>query len=639
MQMKKDNRECLFVLSHVESTIRKYAENYIWHKDTFNISPNLLSLSLSSEVSDKDQLPFHFYGSTHYGDNIEDEWFIVFLLLQLTREIDGLIVRVIDSDGEFLLIEAAEFLPDWASPETCEQRVYLYQGVVHIVPLEQGDDKTRLLSVAEAVGRIRQEPHKTRASQEIQNAIQSRIEGYPGKIGELLHRTNVFVPVGVAALLKERPNLIAPAVTAFCNRDPIDMKACRAMRYFPPENRVMMNVVFTKCLYAMITHHKFNPDRRTGWNMPQANSKEFRAHNLGVKLACGFEILVAQAKPSVRDKQVQNAFEETGYFEDLLEGSKDFESLVAKAQEYYISHRDSIHCEPSVGQQVLDLLGTIEYDIEEFKKDIFLPIIMDEKWLELCPKDLDAMLEERYGQKKFTHVNRNSNPTNITSHLAQFLDHVSGLEGAEFPRINETREETESPPVRPKRGIKKLKSRSIDSVKNAEEGTSSPGAENKINFDQEAFSCAVQNILDFVIPEDSWDLESDGSGMSSYEDEIEMDLDQLKPGKGKKGNVPESEIKQYMDQMDQELASSSMGQSFEKVTKTKDKKSVRNAGTEDSFEDIEAFEPVDIDMNALKNILESYQAQMEGAGPAGNMLGPMGFRLETEPHVAGSEES
>jgi hypothetical protein len=55
------------------------------------------------------------------------------------------------------------------------------------------------------------------------------------------------------------------------------------------------------------------------------------------------------------------------------------------------------------------------------------------------------------------------------------------------------------------------------------------------------------------------------------------------------------------------------------------------ASTEsDNFEDIEAFEPVDIDMNVLKNILESYQSQMGGAGPASNLLGPMGIRLESE---------
>jgi len=30
---------------------------------------------------------------------------------------------VIDSDGEFLLVEAAESLPRWANPETCINRV------------------------------------------------------------------------------------------------------------------------------------------------------------------------------------------------------------------------------------------------------------------------------------------------------------------------------------------------------------------------------------------------------------------------------------------------------------------------------------------------------------------------------------
>lgn len=53
-------------------------------------------------------------------------------------------------------------------------------------------------------------------------------------------------------------------------------------------------------------------------------------------------------------------------------------------------------------------------------------------------------------------------------------------------------------------------------------------------------------------------------------------------------------------------------------------------GMEDSFSEVEHFEPVDIDMNALKNILESYQAQMGSAGPASNLLGPMGVRLDKQ---------
>ncbi len=33
---------------------------------------------------------------------------------------------MVDADGEFILIEAAEYLPKWANPETCEQRVSFF---------------------------------------------------------------------------------------------------------------------------------------------------------------------------------------------------------------------------------------------------------------------------------------------------------------------------------------------------------------------------------------------------------------------------------------------------------------------------------------------------------------------------------
>ena len=70
-----------------------------------------------------EQLPPHLYGISHFGDNIQDEWFIVSLLFHISKELPSLIIRVSDADGEFLLIEAADFLPAWANPETCEQKV------------------------------------------------------------------------------------------------------------------------------------------------------------------------------------------------------------------------------------------------------------------------------------------------------------------------------------------------------------------------------------------------------------------------------------------------------------------------------------------------------------------------------------
>jgi hypothetical protein len=42
-----------------------------------------------------------------YEDSVEDEWFVVWLLLQLTQQLPGCSARCWDDDGEFLLIEVS----------------------------------------------------------------------------------------------------------------------------------------------------------------------------------------------------------------------------------------------------------------------------------------------------------------------------------------------------------------------------------------------------------------------------------------------------------------------------------------------------------------------------------------------------
>lgn len=110
-------------LGDITQLVNSYTKDYIWHKDEFNLSirDENFSCLLNEEV--EEDLPAHFYGVLHYGDNIEDEWFLTFLLHQVSLKFPDMVIRVIDSDGEFLLIEAANFLPSWADPDTCDKRV------------------------------------------------------------------------------------------------------------------------------------------------------------------------------------------------------------------------------------------------------------------------------------------------------------------------------------------------------------------------------------------------------------------------------------------------------------------------------------------------------------------------------------
>lgn len=589
-----------------------FIENYLWHKDKFHLVPRFIYSPLLKN-EEEPYMPSHLYGITHYGENIADEWFIVFLLRHLTHVFPDLVARVKDDDGEFLLIEAADYLPEWANPSICENRVFIYQNKVHLIPISLESKNT--YNILQGLYHIKNSPTLTSADENIQKAIEQRTLGYPDCIEGQLHRTTMYLPVGVAALLKKKPKIVARAVLAFCNRDILDTKLCKAMKYFPPECCTMVSVNMTRCLFAMLTHHKFIPDKRTGWKIPLKKDPHFNKYELGMKLASGFEILISQLKNNTLrcDDLTENkawhlyleSLTKRGYFEDFLDQSQPYNFLLENAKHYFLSTEEFPFNETEEEKEILELSGSFE-DVEIIEDSSSLPPSQDEGWLELCPQELDSMLEDKYGRKQFSSGEQN--PQNLTSQLEKFLEKVSDLDGAEFPNANEEEEtETETPPVRPKRGVK------LNKKTTKPETTESP---NRISFDPDSFTCAVNNILDLVVPEDNWDLESDDSAMSSYEDELDLNVDKLKI----KDEGPRSELKQYMDQMDQELRGTAMENSFHKINSSGNKETV-----DDNFSDVEHFEPVDIDMNAVQNILESYRSEFGCPGPASNLLGPLGI--------------
>ncbi|XP_077297702.1 ecdysoneless cell cycle regulator isoform X2 [Arctopsyche grandis] len=543
------------------------------------------------------------YGMSCYGDNIEDEWFIVYLILELTKRMPNLIAQIVDNDGEFLLIEAADSLPSWANPSSCINRVFISKGKLHIIPPNSSNPDEEI-SINDAISKIALNSDSYVAKNEIFNHVKERIVEYPDKIRDMMHQTTVYTPVGVAALLKEDPNLISAAVHAFCNRDPIDMKVCRAMKYFPPENRVNTSVKFTKCLYAMLTHNSFTADRRTGWNLPPPNSPQYKSHSLGVKLACGFEILVSQAKPNQPLESNKawdtylNGLKTRNYFQGLLEHSQQYNVLLENAKDYFINHLDYVKMTPIVGKRILDMLSDLNLDERVFRKEEpLLPDDDDDKWLLIDPKDLENLLQNRYGQKNFVSLTSETNPINFSGKLNEFLEQTSGIEGVDL------QESEENLPTRPKRGIK-VKRNSKESSNSASSRSPSLTRKYKVDFDPDQFSNAVQNILDLVIPDDNWNLESE-SDFSNYgsDDDLAADVYDLNPSQPKKS---ESTMKNYMKEMDSQLSETTLAKSF--ATTNKDGNT-----------------SVDVNTNVLKNMMQSYQEEAGGSGPAGNILEPLGF--------------
>ena len=115
-------------MSHLEP----HVEGYIWQKDPFQLEV----VAATPPGTSRSGAPAHLAGVTRFGDNVEDEWFIVWMLRELTRAFPALAARVWDDDGEFLLIETAFHLPRWLKPETAANRVWLCGGEMRVVPPE-----------------------------------------------------------------------------------------------------------------------------------------------------------------------------------------------------------------------------------------------------------------------------------------------------------------------------------------------------------------------------------------------------------------------------------------------------------------------------------------------------------------------
>lgn len=159
----------------------------------------------------------HIRAIMRFDEDIGDEWFAVFLIHRLTKKFDGLVARLVDSDGEFLLIEAADVLPNWANPQTCHNRVFLTNGAIHIV-----QDKQK--KFVDALKGVFERPHFYKMSDKVQATLHKRLEVYPQEIERRKHKARAYLSDKAATILQQKPDLIAPAIRIICNSDAFERR-------------------------------------------------------------------------------------------------------------------------------------------------------------------------------------------------------------------------------------------------------------------------------------------------------------------------------------------------------------------------------------------------------------------------------
>ncbi|KAJ5724083.1 transcriptional regulator family: SGT1 [Penicillium malachiteum] len=532
-------------------------KGYIWQRENFRLEIN------------KDDAMTYLSGRTNYGDSIEDEWVVVYILRELTKRHKDIWVRVVDSDGEFLLIEAAGTLPAWLEPEVADNRVWINQGDLKIIKPKQDTGKkvTEKLSFPQARKIIQEEPTCFIKSTMIQEEAFYRLRNYPKQISENLHSALVTIPRKVAFLLHQKPAYISPAVEAFYVRDPIALKPLRAKESseltFKPDDMVTVSVRFTRVGYAQLKSQEFPvPSSWSGKLPPVDVEPDYTRAETGMKLACGFEMLLYdphhQDKAAVREMKLVLEDVETG--DEELPTNEEIDKTWDKTED-------------------------------------------DEKWMDISFEDLDRELKGKgKGKEKdggnFGDAGAQENLQRIVARFEEFLNDTSaGFDGAEFDDFD-----TDS---------------DVD-IDDDEDELSSDGEDKEASFDEEEFARMMKEMMGMPsVPGQGPSLATPLLNRNRIQD-LDADDDE---------EDDTDQIKELSRQMEAELK----GTGVLDLNKKKLQQQLSSGGdtSKGKTTDAEAedYDDDNANINLAKNLLEALHGQAGTAGPAGNMLSMMGLRM------------
>lgn len=492
-------------------------------------------------------------------------------------------VRVSDSDGEFLLVEAANVLPRWLSPENDANRAWIHAGQLRIIPLApNGSTQPQTITLPQAVSTIQSGAQTLVHSPFVEAEAFYRLEKYPAQIQDSIHYAMASIPRRLAYLIHQAPKSIAPAVEAFYLRDPIAMKPLMSTSgtslVFPPRDIVDVSVKFTRVLYAQLRSQVFpappswddvfsSSEKRAASSGGDEAARNMHAMlELGMKVTCGFEMLASTAAKSNNRTVREIAL----LLEDLAED----------------------------GDSVLPTDADIASWDNCSRND-------DDSWMDINFEDFERELQGKSADSKTGSVGGAGAPADlrkIVSRFEAFLnDDKAGLDGAEHDEMDVDDDDDEG---------------------GDEDGEDSDSEDHEISFDEEEFARMMREMMGLPADASKPTYTSGGKAFSA-------DL--------QKNHREDEEIRQLSEQMEAELkgyGALSLDPEADKPRALKGKgkgkekeKEVSEKTALQGIDDESGDEEVDIDYNLAKNILESFKGQAGMAGPVGTMLASMGIQL------------
>ncbi|RAR07334.1 SGT1 family protein Sgt1 [Stemphylium lycopersici] len=582
-------RERLQAFQRALTTLeKKFLKEYIWQRDS-------LKLDLVRE-----EHQWRLRGRTNYGDSVADEWLIVYFLRELSKEFKDAWIRIYDSDGEFLLIEAANALPKWLNPEVAENRVWINSHRLLIVPLGK-EEEPAPLTQKQALQIINETPARPQQYIKVEKEAFHRLSGYPAAISENQHHATLPLPRKVAYILHANPSYIAPVVEAFYLRDPIAIRLLQPSKskmplVFPPEDFVDVSVRFTKILYAQLLgqHWEAPPPWDTALEKLVKAGKPVEKAEIGIKITAGMQMLLAHSIYSSRKPTREMAL----LLEDLETGD--------------------------------DALPTDEEIASWPKRED------DEAWLNIDFTEFEKELEGKGSGAKdsFGDKNAQENLKKMVARFNDFLaDNEAGAEGADggLDPMDEDNDsdaggrgwddpEDSDSPVEPdikgksKAKAKATKDEESDSDPEADAEADAEFAEYEQSYEKFMMLSAAEKA---ILTDEARALALEQDAEKEEDDEIQKLTQMMEAELFSHGalNVnPKSDRKPGTG-----LLSDSKGKGKAKLAEVAEEEEVDGVDEDDDM--------LDEDYNLADNMLKAFKGQAGMAGPAGNMMRAMGIQF------------
>ncbi|KAF1837968.1 SGT1-domain-containing protein [Decorospora gaudefroyi] len=559
---------------------KNFLKEYIWQRDA-------LKLDLVRQGQQ-----WLLQGRTNYGDSVADEWLIVYFLRALSKEFKDAWIRIYDSDGEFLLIEAANALPRWLTPEIAENRVWINNQRLLVIPLGK-EEEPASLAQQQALDIIHSTPSRPQQYMKVEREAFHRLSGYPAAISDNQHHATLPLPRKVAHILHANPSYIAPVVEAFYLRDPISIRLLQPEKSktplsFPPEDFVDVSVRFTKVLYAQLSGQHWEPP--PPWDAALDNlfkaGKPTEKAQIGLKITTGMQMLLSHSLYTSRKPS-----REIGLLLQDLENGDDTLPTDAEIASWPKREDDD---------------GWLNIDFAEFEKEL---------------EGKGSGAKDAFGDK-----NAQENLKRMVSRFNDFLgDMEAGAEGADGgmdpmdedndsdvgDRGWEDPEDSESTDSEDVKGKGKAKTTATETEDSDDEAADAEYAEYEKAYEE---FMKLSEAEKAVLTEEARAL--------AIEQDAEKEEDE--------------EIQKLTEMMEAELFSHGALNVDPKtahkpgtglLSNTKGKGEARVEDEEGEDEEDEDENLLDEDYNLAENMLKAFKGQAGTAGPAGNMMRAMGVQF------------